>query len=284
MRIAVTGGSGKAGRYTIAELLAHGYEVTNLDQARPDPATCPFVQMDLTDMGQVYGGLVGHDAVVHLAAIPSPGGRPPEVVFGNNVMSTFNVVEAATSLGMKRVIIAGSESILGFPFATHRIVPQYLPVDEAHPALPQDPYGLGKVVVDDICRTATRRTGIPTVSLRFSWIRPQEEYASRFPPMWENPEAGQFNLWSYVDARDVGRSCRLAVEADTTGFEAFYIAAADTFMRTPSRELAAAFFPEVTQLAEGWGGYDSMLDGSKAARLLDFVPQHSWRDVLTQQA
>jgi nucleoside-diphosphate-sugar epimerase len=278
MKVAITGGSGKAGSYAIREFLAHGHQVTSLDWALPKRAEAPFVQVDLTDLGQVYGVLVGHDAVVHLAAYASPGGRPPEVVFRNNVMSTFNVVEAATKLGHKRVIIAGSESALGFPFATHRLVPAYLPIDEEHPLTPEDPYGLGKIVVEEICRVATRRTGVPTVSLRFSWIRPTEEYVTRFPPIWEHPEKGVFNLWSYVNAQEVGRACRLAVEADTEGFEAFYIAAADTFMRTPSRELAARFFPEVEHIAEGWGGNDSFLSVSKAQRMLGFVHQHPWRD------
>ena len=283
MKIAVTGGSGKAGRYTIRELLDHGHQATNLDRVAPEQPLCRTVRLDLADLGQVYGALVGHDAVVHLAAIPSPGGVPPEVVFHNNVMSTFNVVEAAVNLGLKRVVIAGSESALGFPFATHRIAPQYLPIDEEHPLLPQDPYGLGKIVVEDICRTATRRAGVPTLSLRFSWISPAEEYAKRFMPSWEDPERGKFNLWAYIDARDVGRSCRLAVEADTTGFEALYIAAADTFMNVPTRELVQRFFPEVTRLKEGWGGYQSTLDGAKAARLIGFVPQYSWRQVLPGQ-
>jgi nucleoside-diphosphate-sugar epimerase len=280
MKVVVTGGSGKAGRYTIQELLAHDHTVTNVDRVAPEPALCPWTRVELTDMGQVYGALVGHDAVVHLAAIPSPQHIPPEVVFQNNVMSTFNVVEAAASLGMTRIVIAGSESILGFPFATHRIVPRYMPIDEGHPVLPQDPYGLGKAVVEEICRTASRRTGVPTVSLRFSWIRPAEEYAERFPPMWENPEQGRFNLWAYVDARDVGRSCRLALEADTTGFEAFYIAAADTYMNVPTRQLIETYFPEVTDFQDNWGSFDSTLDCSKAEALLGYVPQHSWRDHL----
>ena len=284
MKVVVTGGSGKAGTYAIHELLEHGFAVTNIDRVPPAQKLCPFVRVDLTDMGQVYGAMVGHDGVVHLAAIPSPTGWPPEVVFQNNVMSTFNVVEAATRLGMKRVVIAGSESALGIPFATHRIAPQYMPIDEDHPLTPEDPYGLGKIVVEDICRVASRRTGVPTVSLRFSWIRPQEEYAQRFPPMWDHPERGAFNLWAYVDARDVGRSCRLALEAETDGFEAFYIAAADSFMKTPTRELVERFFPEVARFQEGWDGFDSALSCAKARRMLGYEPQHSWRDYLGRKA
>ena len=278
MKIVATGGSGKAGAFAIRELLDHGYAVTNIDRVPPSERLCPFVRVDLTDMGQVFGAMVGHDALVHLAAIPAPTGWPPEVVFHNNVMSTFNVVEAGTSLGMRRVVIAGSESALGFPFATHRLAPQYMPIDKDHPLTPEDPYALGKIVAEEICRVASRRTGVPTVSLRFSWIRPKEDYAVRFPPMWDHPERGAFNLWAYVDARDVGRSCRLALEADTTGFEAFYIAAADSFMKTPTRALVERFFPEVSRFQEGWGGYDSALSCAKAKRMLGYEPLYSWRD------
>ena len=277
-KIVVTGGSGKVGRFAVRELLAHGYDVLNVDQQRPAEPLCPFMKAGLTELGQVYGALRGAQAVIHLAAIPYPGGVPPEVVFGNNIMSTFNVVEAAIGLGLERVVFASSDSALGFPYASKRIVPEYVPVDEEHPVRPQDPYGLSKLVGEDICRAASRRSGMPTVALRFSWVNSPDEYVAHLPHVWDNPQLGPRNLWSYVDARDAARACRLALEARIEQFEAFHIAAADSYMNVPTPELFERHFPEVSRFAAGWGGYQSSLTCRKAEALLGYRPEHSWRD------
>jgi nucleoside-diphosphate-sugar epimerase len=231
-KILVTGGSGKAGPWVIADLLEHGYDVVNVD-TRPSTQVHTF-RADLTDLGQVYGVLEGRDAVIHLAAIPWPGEHAPEMVFRNNVMSTFNILQAACVLGIKKVVMAGSESALGFPFAFHPFNPLYLPIDEAHPLLAQDAYGLGKTIIEELGRGYIRRD--PTmsiISLRLSYILPPEDYAEELRVAWADPGRNTFNLWA-TSMRDVALSCRLALESRQPGFGAFYIAAPDTLMREPT--------------------------------------------------
>lgn len=278
--IAVTGGSGRAGHYVINELLAHGYGVRNVDRQAPQERLCPFVNVDLNDLGQVYGALAGTDAVLHLAAIPGPTGRPPEVVFGNNVTATYNVVQAAATLGLRRIAFISTDSTLGFPWAVRRDWPDYLPVDESHPQRPQDPYGLSKVVGEQICQAAHRRTGIETIVLRSTHILGPDMYAEFVGRVHVDPQRGAFNLWSYIDARDLAAACRLALEVELSGYEVCYVAAADTTSLLPSRELFARYYPEVTTFAPTWGGRQSSLDCSRARRVLGWQPQHSWSEVL----
>ncbi len=279
-KVLVTGGSGKAGPWIITDLVEHGYEVVNVD-TRPSTQVHTY-RADLTDLGQVYGVLEGRDAVVHMAAIPWPGEHAPEVVFRNNVMSTFNILQAACVLGIKKVILAGSESALGFPFAFRPFDPRYLPIDEAHPLLAQDAYGLGKTVIEELGRGYARRApDMSIISLRFSYIIPPADYANELRQAWADTSQNSFNLWSYIDARDVALSCRLALEAEQAGFDAFYIAAPDTLMREPTLELVNRHFPGVTQIAEGFGGRMSPLDCSHAAEGLGFKAQHTWESATT---
>jgi nucleoside-diphosphate-sugar epimerase len=280
--IAVTGGSGRAGQYVIAELLAHGYSVRSIDRQAPQERVTPFHLVDLTDLGQVYGALAGTEAVLHLAAIPGPTGRPPEAVFGNNVTATFNVVQAAATLGLRRLVFISTDSTLGFPWATRRDWPDYVPVNEAHPQRPQDPYGLSKVVGEQICQAAHRRTGLSTVVLRSTHILAPDMYADWIGRQREDPQRGAFNLWSYVDARDLAVACRLALEVEPLGYEVCYVAAPETTSDVPSRELYARYYPEVASFAPTWGGNQSSLDCRRAREVLGWQPQHSWRQELQQ--
>jgi len=278
-KVLVTGGTGKAGYWVVAELLEHGYMVTNAD-LRPSPQVHTY-QADLTDLGQVYGILEGKDAVIHLAAIPWPGEHSPELVFRNNVMSTFNILQAACVLGIKKVVLAGSESALGFPFKFQPLSPHYLPIDEAHPLLAQDAYGLGKSVIEAVGQGFARRD--PTmsiISLRFSYILRPEDYAAELAQAWADLERNSFNLWAYVDARDVALSCRLALESAQTGFDAFYIAAPDTLMREPTLELVNRYFPGVEQIAADFSGCKSPLDCRHAEQSLGFKAQYTWNMVV----
>jgi nucleoside-diphosphate-sugar epimerase len=282
-KVLVTGGSGKAGPWVIADLLEHGYEVVNVDR-RPSTQVHTY-QADLTDLGQVYGVLEGRDAVIHLAAIPWPGEHAPEVVFRNNVMSTFNILQAACVLGIKKVIMAGSESALGFPFMFRPFNPLYLPIDEAHPLLAQDAYGLGKSVIEELGRGYVRRApDMSIISLRLSYIQRPEDYADELRRAWADLGHNAFNLWAYIDARDVALSCRLALESPQPGFDAYYIAAPDTLMREPTLELVRRYFPGVEQVAEGFGGRMSPLDGRHAEQGLGFRAQYTWETVMAQAA
>jgi nucleoside-diphosphate-sugar epimerase len=273
-KIVVTGGSGKAGRATVHELLEHGYEVLNIDIAPPREPISPYLAVDLMQLGETIEALHGADAVVHLAANPNPSGWSEERMFRHNTTTTYNIFRAATLLGFKRVVWASSETTLGLPF--EREQPRYAPIDEDHPLLPESSYALSKVISEELARQFSRWSGIPFVGLRFSNIMEPNDY-QRFPGFWDDPHKRKGNLWGYIDARDAAQSCRRGLEADMPGAEAFIIAAADTVMNRPSRELLAAIYPGVA-LRDGVGEFGTLLDIDKARRLLGYVPAHSWRD------
>ena len=273
-KIVVTGGSGKAGRAVIKDLLAHDYDVLNVDLLPPPEKTSPYLKTDLTDLGQVFEVLHGADAVVHLGAIPAPGLQPEEATFRNNTLSTYNIFSAATSLHLQRVVWASSETTLGLPFEREK--PVYAPIDEEHPLYPESSYALSKVISEEMARQFNRWSGIPFVGLRFSNIMEPHDY-QRFASFSTDPNLRKWNLWGYVDARDVAQSCRLGLEADIKGAEAFIIAAADTVMNRPSRELLAEVFPGVPLHGE-IEEFETLLSIRKARKLLGYNPQFSWRN------
>lgn len=275
MNVVVTGGSGLAGRFVVEDLVRHGYAVTSVDRVKPVPVLAPNRLVDLQDLGQAYGCLAGAEAVVHLAAIPRPGFDTNEVVFRTNVMTTFNVLEAAAQLGLRRLVLASSKSVLGYPFFYHRFAPHYVPIDEDHPLQPQDPYALSKVVGEEMAKAFVRRSGMTIISLRLAWIHTPETFKQQLQPMWDDPAAGASNLWGYVDARDAAQACRRALEVDLTGHEAFFIAAPDTFMKTPTAELVRRFYPEA-RIAPDFAGRPSLLSTAKAARLLRYKAEYTW--------
>jgi nucleoside-diphosphate-sugar epimerase len=276
MKVVVTGASGKAGRAVVQDLLEHDYEVLGVDLAAPAEAVAPYLLADLTELGQTVECMAGAQAVVHLAAIPADGIRTEEATFRTNMLSTYNVFEAARLVGLERVVWASSETILGLPF--EREQPAYAPIDEDHPSYPESSYAASKLLSEELARQINRWTGTPFVALRFSNIMEPEEY-EQFPSFWDDARLRCWNLWGYVDARDVGQSCRLGLEADVRGAEHFIVAAADTVMNRPSRELMAEVYPSVEYRPTG-GEYDSLLSSEKARRLLGYVPAHSWREQL----
>lgn len=273
MKLVVTGASGKAGRAVVRDLLEHAHEVLAVDVVSPADSTAPSLLADLAEFGQTVECLAGVDAVVHLAAIPAPGIHTEETTFRINMLSTYNVFEAARLLGLRRVVWASSETILGLPF--EREQPAYAPIDEEHPPLPQSSYALSKLLSEELGRQLRRWTGTPYVALRFSNIMEPEDY-ERFPSFWDDATLRRWNLWGYVDARDVAQSCRLALEADV-GAEHFIVAAADTVMNRPSRELMAEVYPSVPYRPTA-GDFDTLLSIEKARKLLGYEPQWSWRD------
>lgn len=269
----VTGASGKAGRGVVRDLLEHEYEVLAVDVVSPAESPAAFLLADLTDFGQTVECLAGADAVVHLAAIPASRIRTEETTFRTNTLSTYNVFEAARLLGLRRVVWASSETILGLPF--EREQPAYAPIDEEHPAYPESSYALSKLLSEELGRQLHRWTGTPYVALRFSNIMEPRDY-ERFRSYWEEARVRRWNLWGYVDARDVAESCRLALEAEV-GAEHFIVAAADTVMNRPSRELMAEMYPSVPYRPTA-GNFDTLLSIRKARRLLGYEPRWSWRD------
>ncbi len=267
------------GRWVVRHFLEQGYEVTNVDTRHPEEPLCPTLIVDLQDLGQTYGALAGADAVVHLAAIPRAGMVPPETTFRNNVMSTYNVLEAAAGLGIRKAVVASSESSYGICFAVHPFGPQYVPMDEAHPQLPQDSYGLSKVVGELTADMFHRRTGMQVVSLRLGNVIPPEWY-EQFPSWIDKPEERERILWSYIDTRDAAEACRLAVEAEGLGSVALNLASDETSMAVPSRELMAARYPEVQDYRAPLEGHESLLSSEKAMRLLGWQPKRRWREQL----
>ena len=279
-RVCVTGASGQAGRAVVTDLREHGYQVlaTDIAVTRADRED-GMLQADLTDYGQAVEALSQADAVVHLANIPAPGLSTPAVTFNHNITMNFNVFQAAAALKLDRVVWASSETTLGLPFDTP---PRYAPVDEDHYPVPTSTYALSKVASETIAGHISEWSGIPFVALRFSNIMAPEDY-QRFAEFQDDPHARKWNLWGYIDQRDVALSCRLALEADAgtvQGNPAFIIAAADTVMNRPSAELLAEVFPGV-RLTRDVGESGTLLAIDRAREVLGFHPEHSWRDHVT---
>jgi nucleoside-diphosphate-sugar epimerase len=282
VKIVVTGGSGKAGRAVVSDLLEHGHVVLNVDRVPPaePPPGSTFLPADLTDYGQTLealsgaGVVPGIEAVVHLAALPSPTVATPDVVFRTNVTSTHTVFAAAVRLGLRRIVWASSETTLGLPFDRP---PDYAPVDEQHELRPESSYALSKVLGEEMARQFSRWSGIPIVGLRFSNIMERADYES-FPSFWDDPSIRKWNLWSYVDESHVAQSVQRALDTDVRGADAFIIAAADTVMRRPSRELMAEVFPGVP-VAEDIPEHGTLLGIAKARRMLGYQPTFSWREL-----
>jgi len=272
-RVVVTGGAGKAGRAVVRDLVEHGRDVLSIDLVKDPDLPCEQLVADFTDYGEAIDALKGAEAVVHLAAIPAPGLKPDELTFRVNVASTYNVFAAAPLLGLRRVVWASSETVLGLPFERER--PRYAPIDEEHPLLPEFSYALSKVVGEEMARQFSRWSGIPYIGLRFSNVMEPHDYA-RFPGFQDDAQLRRWNLWGYVDARDVAQACRLALDAEIDGAEAFIIAAGDTVMQRSNAELMTEVYPEV-ELRGDIGEHDTLLSIAKARRLLGYEPRYSWR-------
>jgi len=280
MLVAVTGSAGKIGREAVASLRAAGHGVIGLDLKAGVADGVRTVACDCTDFGQVMGALSGVDtmarpkAIVHLAGIPMPGLAPDQVIFQANTVSTYNVFSAAARLGVGKVVWGSSETIHGLPFATP---PAFAPVDESHPDRPEWSYSLskklGETMADEFCRWNSE---LAIVSLRFSNVYADADYAAR-AAIEANPAIRKGNLWGYVDARDAGEACRLAVEADLEGHQRLLIAAADTVVSTPTAELLATHFPD-TPVRGALEGNASVLSSARAKSLIGYAPRHSWRD------
>ena len=278
--VVVTGGSGKLGQPCLTELVEHGYQVTNVDLAPPPDSSVPFLKADLTDMGQALEALHqiddrydGVDAVVHLGAVPAPGLVPNAELFRNNAISTYNVFAAARHFGVRNVVWASSETVLGLPFDT---APPYVPVDEEYPPRPESSYSLSKTVSEEMARQFCRwEPEMKIIGLRFSNVMLVSDYAE-FPGFDADPARRKWNLWAYIDARDGAQAVRKALEAPLTGADVFIIASPDTVVTRPVTELVAEFYPGVPWKREV-GPHDTLLSIEKARRVLGYDPTYSWR-------
>jgi nucleoside-diphosphate-sugar epimerase len=285
MRVLLTGALGKVGRATSAALLAAGHKVTGVDVTRPmfdrpSPGEARYQQADLTDAGDAYALVRGYDAVVHAAAIPEPTQNPPHTVFHNNLMSTFNLIEAAVRWGVPRFVNISSETVPGFFFPERPDLPDYVPVDEEHPVRPQDPYALSKSFGEQLMDAAVRRSDIRCISIRPSWVQTPDNYERNLGPLVRDRSEKTAGLWAYIDVEDLADAIVLAVQSDLPGHEVFYIASPDN---AGGRDLAAAVrehYGDKIEIRDLARADASSISCAKAERLLGYRPSRSWRDHL----
>lgn len=279
-RILVTGGSGKAGHWIVKHLVEEGYEVINVDTRRPAVAQCRTIVADLTQLGQVVAAFSPHgtrdrtpyDGVIHMAAIPRAHEQPNDEIFRVNALTTYNVLEACGLLGIKKAVIASSESSYGICFANKFFEPHYLPIDEAHPQLPEDTYGLTKVVNEVTAAMFHRRDGTQILSLRIGNVVCPEDY-KRIKARFAHPEDRLRILWSYIDSRDLAIACRLAIERDGLGCENVIIAADDTSSNLPSQKLIQRFLPGVKKFKQPMTGRAAFISNARIKKLLGWKQQ-----------
>lgn len=263
------------GRQVITDLLTCGYEVLSLDRVPPSEKLCVFWTTDLCRPGDLYQALHGADGVIHLGAHQAPNLVPDSETFSNNVTASYNVLRAAADLEVQKVVMASSTAAFGFIYARRPWTPEYLPLDEHHPSRPQDPYGLSKLVGEQIAESTVAVHREMTVSsLRFPGINFDLLYEG-FKEKWKDPVARSGGFWSYIDARDAAVACRLALEADYRGHEVMNVAAPTSALARPTGDLIKELFPtvKVTKTSrDNWSGVDS----AKAARMLGFKAVHRW--------
>lgn len=294
-RIIFTGGSGKAGRHVVQYLVDQGHQLLNLDARPLDNPKVRTLITDITDSGQLFNALTSYmglhefdpslrpqpvDAVVHFAAIPRIMLTPDNELFRINALGTYNVIEAAVKLGIRKIIIASSETTYGLVFANEPRNPQYFPLDEDYDVDPMDSYALSKVVNEKTARAFALRSGFDIYALRIGNVIEPHEY-ELFPKWFADPGFRKRIAWSYIDARDLGQITDLAVKTDGLGYQVFNAANDDTSSDLPTQELLERFYPGVP-LKHELGAFETLLSNRKAKEVLGFRSQHSWRKYVPQ--
>jgi UDP-glucose 4-epimerase len=285
MRVVVTGSRGKVGRAATQALVDAGHDVLGVDLVRPvfdAGVVVPgrYQQADLTDAGSAFAVVAGMDAVVHTAAIPQPTGNPAHVVLQTNLMSTFNLVEAAVRFGVRRFVNVSSESIVGNFFPERPFLPDYLPMDEEHPLYPQDPYALSKAFGEQLMDAAVRRSDLRAISIRPSTVHNEDNYESNLGKQVRDPSNLSANFWSYIDVYDLADALVLAAESDLPGHEVFYIASPDNAGGHDFAAILHEYYGDRIPLRELDRVDASGISIAKARRLLGWEPKRSWRDHL----
>ena len=289
-RIVFTGGSGKAGRHVIPYLLSRGHQVLNLDLVPlPQPGVTTLAT-DLTDSGQVFNALSMHfdlselatgqgpapiDAVVHFAAVPRILLRPDNTTFTANVASTYNVIEAATKLGIRKIIVASSETTYGVCFAEGDKDYHSFPLEEDYDVDPMDSYGLSKVVNEKTARAFAMRTGADIYALRIGNVIEPHEY-HLFPAFIADPASRKRNAWSYIDARDLGQIVDLCIGKDGLGFQVFNAVNDEITVNHPTREFLGSWAPN-TPITREMGHFEAPISNRKIREVLGFKEAHNWK-------
>ena len=290
-RVVFTGGTGKAGRHALPHLLSKGYEILNVDLKPFDHPGVDTLIADLTDSGQVFNALTTHftrdgyksgkppsppDAVVHFAAIPRVRIEPDNETFRNNTISTYNVIEAAAKLGVRKIIIASSETTYGVCFAEGDKDFHSFPLDESYDVDPMDSYGLSKVVNEKTARAFAMRYGIDIYALRIANVIEPHEY-DRFTGFLADPPSRKRNAWSYIDARDLGEIVHLGIQKDGLGFQVFNAVNDTIVANLPTPEFLNRYSPGVPFTRE-LGEHEAPLSNKKAREVLGFKEAHNWRE------
>lgn len=294
MRVVVTGGSGRLGQYVVRELFTHAHGVSSLDRVKPRECLCPTHAVDLEKFDALAAHFEKADAVVHLARIRFPytetGFDPARQKwnfsdpagdaerFKQNVAITNNVLTVAQECGIRRLVCGSSLAVYGLYYPARTVRPEYLPVDEDHPRRPQDPYGLTKLIGEQLCDAFVMRSGAQVASLRFSGVYTEAHRSMLLERRKEPLIRGTGALWSYIDVRDAARACRLALEADLSGHQAFNLCAPKTIMDMPTLRLLSSQLPAVTDLRAGLEDCASGYSVAKALEILGFEARCSLVD------
>ncbi|MBP0617698.1 NAD-dependent epimerase/dehydratase family protein [Jiella mangrovi] len=289
-RIVFTGGTGKAGRHVVPYLVDRGHRVLNVDLVPLDHEGVDNLTADVTDSGQMFNALSCHfntdefatgegpapiDAVVHFAAIPRVLIRPDNETFRINTIGTYNVIEAAVKLGIRKIIIASSETTYGVCFAEGDKDFHHFPLEEDYDIDPMDSYGLSKVANEKTARAFAMRSGADIYAFRIGNVIEPHEY-DRFKDFVADPMSRKRNAWSYIDARDLGQMVDLAIARDGLGFEVFN-ATNDTITATmPTAEFLNKHCPQIPVTRE-LGEYEAPLSNAKIRKVLGFREEHNWR-------
>ncbi len=291
MRVLFTGGSGKAGKHVVPYLLAQGHRVVNADLVPLDCEGVDNLTVDITDSGQVFNALTSYanfdeldpgtgvpkfDAIVHFAAIPRILIKPDNETFRINTMSTYNVLEAAVKLGIKKVIFASSETTYGVCFADGERKPEYIPLDEEHPVVPEDSYAMSKVVNEVTAKSFHQRSGFDIYGIRINNVIEPHEYAQDFPKYIANPDMRRRNFFAYIDARDLGQMVDLMLHKDGLGFQIFNAANEGHSVDMTTSEIIKRYYQGVPQACE-MDVDETFFSIKKAKDLLGFEPVHNWR-------
>jgi nucleoside-diphosphate-sugar epimerase len=291
VRILFTGGSGKAGRHAVAHLLARGHRVVNLDRVPLDLAGVDNRMADMTDAGQVYDvmsayagfdelepgtGVPRFDAVVHFAAVPRILLTADNECYRTNVLGTYNVIDAALKMGVRKIVFASSETTYGICFADGEVKPDYLPIDEDHPTLPEDSYAMSKVCNEATARSFQRRSGADIYGLRINNVIEPHEYKAHFPAYMAEPRLRLRNIFAYIDARDLGAAVEACLATDGLGYEVFNVANDEHSVNRTTAELCADYY-EGVPLTRAMGEFETFYSSEKLKRLTGWRPEHHWR-------
>ena len=276
--IVVTGAAGRLGRLVVRRLVDRGYEVLATDRVAFDESPAEFVQIDLGDPRCVGQMLKGAEGVIHMGAIPGPTREEPRQIFDNNVRSTFNVLMAAEELNLQRVVFSSSAFGMGWAHDPAAFVPLYLPLDEDHPMMPFEPYGLSKQVGECIGAMVARRSSTSVASLRFTNVV-WPEVLAEFPWPSPTPEKPRtLVMWAYADPDDVAEAHVLALQADLTGHEPFMLAQPTTRFKESTAELIELNFGSKVEIRGELRGNASVISAEKARRILGWRPRAGWSE------